>query len=125
MMALLPSPTCAPANSRPLFIRSKTAIMRLRINIRTSAKPCKTMRYFYFQLGLSGATLQRLGDAYEGYAAASGIALRLDQERSERETDRGEKELLMGSCYVLAAIYRSILDPGTSIPLFGIAAGIY
>ena len=52
-------------------------------------------------LGLPGATLQQLGDAYEGQAAAS------------------------GSFFVLAAIYRSILDPASSIPLFGIAAGIH
>src|ERR1700753_778149 len=80
---------------------------------------------FSSQLGLSGATLQRLGDAYEGYAAASGIALRQEQEKNEQDPSWGEKELIMGSCYVVAAIYRSILDPGASIPLFGIAAGIY
>lgn len=76
-------------------------------------------------LGLSAATLQRLGDAYEGYAAASGIVLRQEQETKERDAAWAEKELLMGSCYVVAAIYRSLLDPGTSIPLFGIAAGVY
>jgi len=76
-------------------------------------------------LGLSGATLQRLGDAYEGYAAASGIHLRQEEAAMEHDPARLEKELLMGSCYVLAAIYRSLLDPGSSIPLFGIAAGIY
>jgi hypothetical protein len=77
------------------------------------------------QLGLSGTTLQRLGDAYEGYAAASGIALRQEQEKNDQDPSWVEKELLMGSCYVVAAIYRSLLDPGASIPLFGIAAGIY
>jgi len=77
------------------------------------------------QLGLSGATLQRLGDAYEGYAAASGIWLRQDQDRMASDPAWREKELLMGSCYVLAAIYRSILEPGASIPLYSIAAGIY
>jgi len=76
-------------------------------------------------LGLSGATLQRLGDAYEGYAAASGIALRQEQGTKERDPIWAEKELLMGSCYVIAAIYRSLLDPGAAIPLFGIAAGVY
>lgn len=76
-------------------------------------------------LGLSGATLQRLGDAYEGYATASGITLRQDQETREHDPVRAEKEQLMGSCYVLAAIYRSLLDPGSAIPLFGIAAGVY
>lgn len=83
------------------------------------------MSNFSTQLGLSGATLQRLGDAYEGYAAASGISLRQDQDRMAGDPIWGEKELLMGSCYVLAAIYRSILEPGASIPLFSIAAGIY
>ena len=77
------------------------------------------------QLGLSHSTLRRLADAYEGYAAASGIALRDEQERGGRDPAFNEKELLMGSCYVLAAVYRSILDPGTAIPLYGIAAGIY
>lgn len=77
-------------------------------------------------LGLSGATLQRLGDAYEGYAAAAGLTLHQDPgETKEREPVWAEKELLMGSCYVLAAIYRSLLDPGSAIPLFGIAAGVY
>ncbi|GGB19565.1 hypothetical protein [Puia dinghuensis] len=59
------------------------------------------MTDFSSLLGLPGATLQQLGDAYEGQAVAS------------------------GNFYVLAAIYRSILDPGSSIPLFGIAAGIH
>ena len=76
-------------------------------------------------LGLSAATLQRLGDAFEGFASASGVALRQQQEGAEHSTTWAGKELLMGSCYVVAAIYRSILDSGTSIPLFGIASGIY
>ena len=84
-----------------------------------------TLTDFSTLLGLSGATLQRLGDAYEGYAAASGIVLRRDQEVREPDSAWAEKQLLMGSCYVVAAIYRSILDPGASIPLFGIAAGVY
>jgi hypothetical protein len=50
------------------------------------------MTDFSSLLGLSGAALQQLGDANEGYAAA---------------------------------IYRSILDPPSSIPLFGVAAGVY
>ena len=83
------------------------------------------MTDFSTQLGLSGATLQRLGDAYEGYAAASGLSLRQQQEKDMRDPSWRETELSMGSCYVIAAIYRSILDPGASIPLFGIAAGIY
>jgi hypothetical protein len=83
------------------------------------------MSDFSSLLGLSEATLQRLGDAYEGYAAASGIALRIHPDPAEDDPVWTEKQLLMGSCYVLAAIYRSILDPGTSIPLFGVAAGIY
>jgi hypothetical protein len=82
------------------------------------------MSDFSSQLGLSGATLQRLGDAYEGYAAASGFAIRQEQQE-EDDPALQEKELVMGSCYVLAAIYRSILEPGSAIPLFGIAAGIY
>jgi hypothetical protein len=50
------------------------------------------MTNFSSYLGLSGAALQQLSEAYEGYAAA---------------------------------IYRSILDPASSIPLFGAAAGVY
>lgn len=76
-------------------------------------------------LGLSAETLQRLGDAFEGFASASGITLREQPEGEEHNAIRTGKELLMGSCYVVAAIYRSILDAGLSIPLFGIAAGIY
>lgn len=95
------------------------------------------MSDFSSLLGLSGATLQRLGDAYEGYAAATGGYLRgqqeksgtatprADQETSGAATPRADRELVAGSCYVLAAIYRSIRDPGSSIPLFGIASGIY
>jgi len=67
-------------------------------------------------LGFSAEMLQRMGDAFEGFAVASGIKL-----REEGEGD----ELIVGSCYVVAAIYRSLLDAGLSIPLFGIAAGIY
>jgi hypothetical protein len=83
------------------------------------------MSDFSSRLGLSDATLQRLSDAYEGYAAASGIVLHNEPQQNECPPAHGERELLMGSCYVLAAIYRSILDPGTSVSLFGIAAGIY
>src|SRR5258708_17753929 len=125
MTALLPSPACAPVNCRPRLKRFTTAIIPPRINIPTSAKSCNAMSDFSSQLGLSGTTLQRLGDAYEGYAAASGIALRQDQERSERDADWSEQELLIGSCYVLAAIYRSILHPRTSIPLFCSAPASY
>ena len=83
------------------------------------------MSDFSSLLGLSGATLQRLGDAYEGYAAATGITLRQQTEKHEPVMRQQEQEIVAGSCYVLAAIYRSIRDPGTSIPLFGIASGIY
>ncbi|HLZ89556.1 MAG TPA: hypothetical protein VKQ52_20020 [Puia sp.] len=83
------------------------------------------MSDFSSVLGLSGATLQRLGDAYEEYAAALGVQIRQQRERQEPDMLLDEKELLSGSCYVLAAMYRVILDPGEAIPLFGFAADIY
>ena len=83
------------------------------------------MSNFSSLLGLSGATLQRLGDAYEGYAAATGVSLRQQIEGEAHDPGRGDQEMVAGSCYVLAAVYRSILDPAASIPLFGVASGIY
>src|SRR5579872_6540705 len=76
-------------------------------------------------LGLESETLQQLSETYNGYAAAMEEGEEQREYQEVQTEDRVDNQLMIGSCYAIAAIYQTIVEPSEAISLFGKAADSY
>lgn len=73
----------------------------------------------YFRV--RGETLYALMTAYTGYARA----LEAKMHEGLNEYERKDRSRLIGSCYLIAATYKAIIEPAASLPMFSTAANYY